>query len=186
MPTFLVLQNVSTRSLCFYKGPALLEMEILQTFYLLGCFGLVIALIKQVGKFPSLCSLPTSGGWLNQNIMYSVIPNQLGNCQIPVPSSRFGRDARSSAEGFSHRDPGGGRTVPCTPGERSGAAVPEGVEDAASCITRISIRHGKGLQQLCIKLQGVIYSFKKTGTWSQLKFTQIFQSSTTFLLRSLL
>lgn len=117
-PVFLVLQTVSTRSLylCFYKGAALLEMEIIQTFCLLGCFGLVTTLIKQVEKLTSFCSLPTSGGWMNQNIMYSVILKQLGNCQIPVPWSRFRWDARLSAEVFPP-DPGRGRNVLALPGE---------------------------------------------------------------------
>lgn len=124
-------------------------MEILLAFCLLRCSGLVTALIKQAEKFPSLCSLPSSGGWLNQNIVYSVILNQLGICQIPMPSSRFRLDARLSAEGFSLPDPAGGRAVPCAPGERSDGAVPEGGEGghAASCATCISIRHGKGFQQ---------------------------------------
>lgn len=104
IPVFHVLQSVSTRSLylCFYKGPALLEMEIQWAFCLLGCSGLVAALIKQVEIFPFLCTLPSSGGWLNQ-IMCSAILNQLGKCRIPVPSSRFRRDARLSTEGFHSR-----------------------------------------------------------------------------------
>lgn len=131
--------------MCFYRGPALLATEILQVFCRWGCSGLITALTKRVERFPSLSSLSSSGGWLNQNIRYSVIPNRPSDCRSPTSSSRFGLDARLS----KYR----GLFPPSPPACRSWGAEPYPWDwgaaggDTAGRGTRVSGRRRKAFQQ---------------------------------------
>lgn len=96
-------------------------------------------------RFPSLSSLSSSGGWLNQNIRYSVIPNRPSDCRSPMSSSRFGLDARLS----KYR----GLFPPSPPACRSWGAEPYPWDwgaaggDTAGRGTRVSGRRRKAFQQ---------------------------------------
>lgn len=98
--------------------------------------------------------------------------------------SRFGWDARLRAEGFSLPGPGGGRTVPCTPGERSDAAVPSRVGKGKMLLTAQPAPESDMEKAFSSSVSNYRVSFphsKKLEHCLNLKFTQIFQSSTIFL-----